>query len=235
MALLRFAVKHAGPLPLLALAAGLVAGCRLPGIGTREHPGTVAVHAQTALLERYAQSWHVPPATESLRGMRLIADAPVPADAAVAVTRAIVRANRAMGTMDALFLATHAMTVADAEGLDPEFFCAILLQESAFSPDALSPAGAVGIAQFTIDTADAYGVDPFDWRSAMAGSAALLGGYLRDYDGRYPDPYAAALAAYNAGPGAVATYKGVPPYGETRQYIVDIYERWARLALETRG
>ncbi len=111
----------------------------------------------------------------------------------------------------------------------------MLLQESAFSPDAMSPAGAVGIGQFTLDTAADAGVDPFDWRSAMDGSAALMGGYVREYDGVYPDPYAAALAAYNAGPGTVAYYHGVPPYPETRDYIGDIYDRWARIIRDTTG
>ena len=115
------------------------------------------------------------------------------------------------------------------EGLDPDFFTATLLQESAFDPGALSAAGAVGIAQFTLPTAAAEGVDPFDWSAAIDGSARLLGRYVRAYTGQYADPYGAALAAYNAGPGAVAAYHGVPPYPETRAYIADIYDRWSRI------
>jgi soluble lytic murein transglycosylase-like protein len=151
------------------------------------------------------------------------------------VTRQIVRANPYLSVADAFMLATHAQTVADEIGVDYGFFSATLLQESAFAPDALSSAGAVGIAQFTLDTADAYGVDPFDWRDAMEGAARLLRRYLNAYADRYPDPYAAALAAYNAGPGAVAQYGGVPPYPETRAYISDIYDRWARIELDERG
>ena len=98
---------------------------------------------------------------------------------------------------------------------------------------AVSDAGALGIAQFTLDTADSYGVDPFDWQDAMAGSARLLASYVRQYDGRYPDPYAVALAAYNAGPGAVEQYGGVPPYAETRDYIEDVYDRWGRIVRDT--
>jgi soluble lytic murein transglycosylase-like protein len=45
----------------------------------------------------------------------------------------------------------------------------------------------------------------------------------------YPNPYAAALAAYNAGPGAVDAYHGIPPYPETREYIDDIVDRWAKI------
>jgi soluble lytic murein transglycosylase-like protein len=53
---------------------------------------------------------------------------------------------------------------------------------------------------------------------------------VRAYDGRFANPYTAALAAYNAGPGAVDAYHGVPPYKETRDYIDDIVDRWARIA-----
>ncbi len=131
--------------------------------------------------------------------------------------------------MAALELVDEAIVAARANGLNPEFFCATLLQESAFDPDALSSAGAVGIAQFTLDTAASLHVDPFDPSDAIRGSAELLASYVRAYTGIYPDPYALALAAYNAGPGSVERYHGVPPYPETRQYIADIYDRWARI------
>jgi soluble lytic murein transglycosylase-like protein len=170
-----------------------------------------------------------------LRGARLLYDSRVPAKPALAVTRSILRSNPRLNRLEALLFATEAIGDARAEGLDYGFFCAVLLQESAFDPRALSSAGAIGIAQFTIDTADAYGVDPFEWRSAMRGSAALLGAYLRDYDGRYPDPYAATLAAYNAGPGAVSRYHGVPPYRETREYISLVYDRWSRIVRDVTG
>jgi soluble lytic murein transglycosylase-like protein len=172
---------------------------------------------------------------ETPRGARLLFDGPIPASRAVAVTRSIVRANPRLHPMDALILATHAVSLAHEAGLPYGFFCATLLQESAFDPEAVSSAGAIGIAQFTLDTADAYGVDPFDWRSAMQGSANLLAGYVRDYTGVYGDPYAAALAAYNAGPGAVASYHGIPPYPETQGYIGDVYDRWARILRDATG
>ncbi len=88
--------------------------------------------------------------------------------------------------------------------LPPEFLAATLLQESAYDPQALSAAGAVGIAQFMPETAADVGVDPYDPFGSIDGAAALLGGYARAYRGRYADPYTTALAAYNAGPLAVA-------------------------------
>ena len=65
---------------------------------------------------------------------------------------------------------------------------------------------------------------------SIEAAADLLGSYVSAYDGVYDDPFAMALAAYNAGPGAVDHYKGVPPYAETRDYIDVIQDRWARIA-----
>lgn len=166
--------------------------------------------------------------------MRLLYDVPVPTSPALAVVRSIVRANQQIDPLDALYLAQEAIGAARAHRLDPNFFASALLQESGFAPGALSKAGAVGIAQFTLGTAADEGVDPFDWRDAMRGSARLFGRYVRAYDAVYADPYAAALAAYDAGPGNVAAYRGVPPFPETRQYVGDVYFRWARLLVDER-
>src|ERR1700722_2226433 len=149
-------------LPFALLLLALVPGC-VPGAPPPPPVWRHVGRARTPLLEIYAESWHLPAPLNALRGMRLVADAPPPAGLAEAVTRAIVRSNPRMPPLDALELATHAIAVAQNQGLDPGFFCSTLLQESGFSPDALSPAGAVGIAQFTMDTADGEGVDPFDW------------------------------------------------------------------------
>ncbi|HET6894338.1 MAG TPA: lytic transglycosylase domain-containing protein, partial [Candidatus Baltobacteraceae bacterium] len=78
-------------------------------------------------------------------------------------------------------------------------------------------------------TADGAGVDPFAPFDAMSGAARMLASYVREYGDRYANPYAVALAAYNAGPGAVDAYHGVPPYAETRDYINDIVDRWAKI------
>ena len=190
---------------------------------------------RTESLELAASSWRLPAAADALRGMRLIYDAHVPASPALAVTRSILRSNPRLAPTDALLLASSAVAYARGEDLDYGFFAATLLQESAFDPRALSGAGAVGIAQFTLDTADSYGVDPFDPFEAMQGSARLLGSYRRAYEGVYPDPYASALAAYNAGPGAVERYAGMPPYDETKEYVTLVYDRWSRIVRDATG
>ncbi len=171
----------------------------------------------------------IPDSGHIVRGDRLLADAPRPAPRAIAAVRSIVRSNLRIRPLDALRLADLAIAAADRAGIDPDWFVALLLQESGFDTAIVSGAGAIGIAQFTPATAARYGIDPYDPESALPGAARLLAGYLAAYTGTYADPDAAALAAYNAGPGAVARYGGVPPYAETRAYIEDIFDRRARL------
>ncbi len=148
----------------------------------------------------------------------------------IAVTRAVLHTNARLSPIDALRLAAATVRAAQRYGLPPEFLAATLLQESAFDPQAISAAGAIGIAQFEPSTADGIGINPFDPFDAIDGAAQLLSQYVRAYQAQYDNPYAAALAAYNAGPGAVDEYHGVPPYPETRAYIDDIVDRWAKIA-----
>ena len=147
----------------------------------------------------------------------------------VKVAREAMRANPQLGAVDALLLGTAVLDAARDRGIWPPFLAAALLQESAFDPHAVSVAGAVGIAQFTVPTAMEYGVDPWEPRSAIGGAARLFGAYVDAYRGRNDDPYALALAAYNAGPGTVDYYHGVPPYTETHEYIIDVRDRWSRI------
>ena len=182
-----------------------------------------------------ALSWPSPARVDALIGARLVEDGSTVSYPELAIARAAMRTNQRITAAGALILADATVRAARANGLPPEFLAATLLQESAFDPGALSSAGAVGIAQFTIDTADSYGIDPFDPFDAIGGAARLISSYYESYRNRYPDPYAAALAAYNAGPGAVAEYHGIPPYAETKEYIALIYYRWGRIASYERG
>jgi soluble lytic murein transglycosylase-like protein len=93
-----------------------------------------------------------------------------------------------------------------------------LMAESGFNPRAVSPAGAQGIAQFMPATARSYGLrDPFDPVAAIDAQAHLMSDLLRRFRS-----IPLALAAYNAGPGAVAACSCVPPYPETRAYVARI-------------
>jgi soluble lytic murein transglycosylase-like protein len=174
-------------------------------------------------------TWPAPSHIDALVGARMFEDGPCVGSVQLAIARAILRTNPRITAIGSLGLAGLTVRAAIRAGLPPEFLAATILQESAYDPFAISSAGAIGIAQFEIETADEYGVEPLDPHSAIDGAAQLLATYLRAY-GSAANPYALALAAYNAGPGAVAAYGGVPPYPETRQYIALIDDRWGRIA-----
>jgi soluble lytic murein transglycosylase-like protein len=174
-------------------------------------------------------SWPSVADVHALKGAVLVRDGAPVAQPELAIARAILRTNPRILATQALLLADATVRAGRAQGLPPEFLGATLLQESAYDALAVSAAGAIGIAQFMPETAAEAGVNPLDPFDSIDGAAALLGGYVAYYRDRYADPYATALAAYNAGPLAVARYGGVPPYEETREYIALIFDRWARI------
>ena len=106
---------------------------------------------------------------------------------------------------------------AGRHGLSADLVSAVIQVESAFNPRALSPKGAMGLMQLMPSTATEYGVlHPFDPDENIGAGVAYLRRLMDRYDGRVE----LALAAYNAGPGAVDKYgETVPPYQETRNYV----------------
>lgn len=120
-------------------------------------------------------------------------------------------------------------SAADDYGVDASLIRAIIHAESAYQPDAVSPRGARGLMQLTPATQQELGVaDVFHPASNIGGGAQYLALMLDEFDGDLK----LATAAYNAGPGAVHRYGGVPPYPETREYIrrVEILHRRYRMA-----
>jgi soluble lytic murein transglycosylase-like protein len=113
---------------------------------------------------------------------------------------------------------------AESAGVDPKLVAAVAWTESGFRGDAVSGAGAQGLMQLMPATAAGLGVDPRDPRQNLEGGARYLAEQL-DRFGRVD----LALAAYNAGPGAVARHGGIPPYPETRAYVDRVLERLASL------
>lgn len=108
----------------------------------------------------------------------------------------------------------------------PETFVrSVMKAESGFQADAVSPKGAIGLMQLMPETARQLGVDPKNPHQNAEGGAQYLRDLLAKYEGS-PDQVLLALAAYNAGPAAVDRYHGVPPYRETRQYILRVLKEW---------
>lgn len=117
-----------------------------------------------------------------------------------------------------------AAQIAREEGIDPEIFVRQIAQESRFNPDAVSDAGAVGIAQIMPDTArdPGYGVPPVQDPTDPEESLRFGARYMRAMLDKYNGDYGLALAAYNAGPGAVDQAGGIPKNQETQNYVQSI-------------
>jgi len=103
----------------------------------------------------------------------------------------------------------------------------IMHAESAFQTDAISPKGAIGLMQLMPATAQQLHADPRDPRQNVEAGTAYLRSLLEKYQDR-DDQVARAVAAYNAGPGAVDRYNGVPPYHETRLYVVRVLTEYLK-------
>lgn len=108
------------------------------------------------------------------------------------------------------------VAAANRYGVNPALLAGLVKAESNFNPKAQSGVGAKGLTQLMDATARGLGVsDSFDPAQSLDGGAKFLGGLLKQFHG----DESLALAAYNAGPGAVQKYGGIPPYQETQRYV----------------
>lgn len=105
-----------------------------------------------------------------------------------------------------------------ANGVEPALAVAIAKNESGFNQNAISPVGAIGIGQLMPDTAAGLGVDPYDWKQNILGMIT----YIKELWETFGGDIAKVIAAYNAGPAAVKTYGGIPPYPETQAYYENV-------------
>ncbi len=165
--------------------------------------GDSKAEMSAAKVARFEEDDYIPPVAASVTP-------PVPATAVAApMAVAPLMAPLALTPSD---LADRA---ADKYGLPHWLVRSVMKVESGFQPGVVSPKGAIGLMQLMPGTAQTLGADPRDpAQNADAGAR-----YLRDLLEKYDGALWHALAAYNAGPGAVQKYRGIPPYSETLRYI----------------
>jgi soluble lytic murein transglycosylase-like protein len=183
--------------------AVLSSGARLYAQRHESDGGKVTLYNQTgstemdaALVVRFEEDDFKPPEVA-------VAAAPAPAAKPANMTELIDNAARKYG-------------------LPPAFVRAVVKVESGYHPNAISPKGAIGLMQLMPGTARELGADPkIPEQNVDAGTR-----YLRDLLLKYDSHTYHALAAYNAGPGAVDKYHGVPPYRETQNYILNVLRNW---------
>ena len=124
--------------------------------------------------------------------------------------------NKGITLTEAALISRTIIRYARLHDVDPKLVVALVATESAFRRDARSPAGAQGLGQLMPATAAMLGVtDPWEPEQNLSGTVRYLARQLQ----RWNDSAELALASYNAGPGAVERYGGIPPYRETQEYV----------------
>jgi soluble lytic murein transglycosylase-like protein len=138
----------------------------------------------------------------------------------------IARLNPRLAESDVATITKSILIYSDEYQLDPRLVIAMIVAESGFDPDCVSKTGATGLGQLMPETAAGLGVtDAFDPQQNIAAAVHILSGHVQTYGGAAPcgvvplNTLLLTMAAYNAGPGAVKKYGGVPPFKETQNYV----------------
>jgi len=154
----------------------------------------------------------------------------------VPYTQYIQKQNKKLAYPQAQHIAETILAYSAHYGVDPRLIMALVLCESGFDPDARSHVGAQGLGQLMPGTAKGLGVsNSYDTEQNLYGTVKLLRGHLEKYTEKTGDSFEGlvlALAAYNAGGGAVRKYNGVPPYKETQNYVRKVIATYKRLCGE---
>ena len=164
----------------------------------------------------------------SIREIETLPEAPAPTAPIAAAAAAADEGPRGLDSrpldLDALVEELSAKF-----GVHPDLVRSVISAESAGDPGAVSHKGAIGLMQLMPETAKELAVDPWKPDENVLGGLRYLRQMLERYEGS-PDQGLRALAAYNAGPGAVDRYDGLPPYSETRAYVRRVLDRFLKLS-----
>lgn len=175
----------------------------------------------------FAEVYEIGPAGQMVETTNHIADASLP-QTLPADTLPVALSSSAQPPSGNPYREMFAQT-AERFGMSHELLDAVAWQESRYRVNSRSPVGAIGLMQLMPATARSLGVtDATDPAQNVAGGAA----YLRIQLNRFGNDLEKALAAYNAGPGAVIRYGGIPPYRETQNYVRSILGRLAQSSLD---
>jgi soluble lytic murein transglycosylase-like protein len=188
----------------------------VPGAGIHK-PGRIVISNDRQTITAFHFFGNVREALVSLRSMRSLAFRPFGAS--------VFDPNASVSGPVPPYLAALFSDAAKTHGVDPRLLAAVSRRESAWRPDAVSPVGACGLMQLMPATAKFLGVsNVFDARENVFGGARYLRTLLDTFHGDLD----LTLAAYNAGPGAVQRYNGVPPFPETRAYVAAVRSSYER-------
>ena len=171
------------------------------GETVRLHTSTGDIDVRTRDVARFEVEEYIPPAPPK------VIEAPPESKAAPIDTRQLIT------------------DAAEKNGLLPEFVHSVASAESSYRQAAISPKGAIGLMQLMPGTAKELGANPHDPAENAEAGARYLKQLLIKYQ-HTSDPVRFALAAYNAGPGAVDKYDGIPPYRETQQYVERVLRKY---------
>ncbi len=182
------------------------------GIAAVLFAGDVPQHTTRVVFPESRTARPVTAAVVSAKSMPEIIVAPTK-PAAVATAAAPISLDQAV------------QQIAAEQAVSADLVNSIIKVESNYNPRAISSKGALGLMQLAPSTARRFGVsNAFDPTENVAGGVKYLNYLLQRYQGNYP----LALAAYNAGEGAVTRYGGVPPYRETQNYLVEVWKQLRR-------
>jgi len=153
---------------------------------------------------------------------------PIPGRASNQIAALAYATNPRLTVGQARWVGQVVTAAAQREGLDPWLLASVIYIESRFNHQSISGAGAMGMGQLMPGTAAAAGVDPRDPWGNLLGAAEILRWNYLDFRN-----WPLAIAAYNAGAGAVRQYNGIPPYPETRWYVQAVLWVFAQLKART--